>query len=178
MRFAICLLLLSARSAWAQGEAASTAHAPPELRSGAIELGVAGALSSVAGNLHSTLALRSGTFRRAAHGLAGGELELAHTHSASLDVLDLEAHLSWQPSHRGLLHPFASLDTGWEEEWLGSFRQARFPVGVTLGARLLHSNRAAARFEYSYRRLLHDPIADFSQHELLLGLSLLFRNAP
>jgi hypothetical protein len=37
---------------------------------------------------------------------------------------------------------------------------------------------ALFRFEYRYRRVLDDPIADFTEHQLMSGLSLLFGNRP
>ncbi len=76
------------------------------------------------------------------------------------------------------LYAYAAAGGGVRQEWLGSFREARYPVGASLGLRALLDARAAARIEYRYRRVLDDPVADYSEHVALVGLSLLFRNAP
>jgi hypothetical protein len=59
---------------------------------------------------------------------------------------------------------------------LGSFSQARYPVGLALSARVLFDARVAMRVEYRFRRVLNDPVADFTEHRVLTGLSLLLRN--
>ena len=69
-----------------------------------------------------------------------------------------------------------ALAAGVRQEWLGSFREDRYPVGLHLGARFLLGDRVAARLEYRYDRFLGDPVADFDEQRLVFGLSLLLRN--
>ena len=38
--------------------------------------------------------------------------------------------------------------------------------------------RADMRVEYRLRRILDDPVADFTEHEIRLGVALLFHNSP
>lgn len=151
----------------------------PRLRAGAIEIGVAGALTSVEGSTRSTLALRGGSFLHVFSGLGGLEAEVGYHHERSLNALDAEGAVSWQRAVAGGgLYPFVAIGGGVREEKLGSFSQARYPVGFALGARLLASSHAALHLEYRYRRLLHDPVANFTEHQVLTGISLLLRNAP
>jgi hypothetical protein len=147
------------------------------LAPGAIELGASGAVTRVEGLTHASVALRCGSFLGIGSGLAGIEGELSYAHVSGLDELGVEAALSWQrPVARGAAYPYAALAWGLRQEWLGSFREVRYPLGGTLGLRTLLGRRAATRVEYRYRRVLGDPVADFSEHELRLGLSVLFRN--
>lgn len=76
----------------------------------------------------------------------------------------------------GLSGAFTAVE-GTREEWIGSFREVRIPVGLTFGLRTLAGERAAARVEYRLRRVLHDPVADLTEQQVWVGLSLLFHNA-
>jgi hypothetical protein len=73
--------------------------------------------------------------------------------------------------------PFIALGGGVRQEWIGSFSRLRYLAGTDIGVRALMGNRAAIRAEYSFRRVLHDPVADFSEHRIMLGISILFRNS-
>lgn len=151
------------------------------LHRGAIEVGLAGSLVSVEGSTRTTLALRGGSFVGAPSGVAGGlagfEVEVGYNHQRALDTVDIEGNVSWQRAvGAGHLYPFASIGGGLRQEHLGSFSQARYPLGFALGLRTLFGARAAVRVEYRYRRVLNDPIADFTEHRALTGISLLLRN--
>ncbi len=147
------------------------------LRPGAIEVGLAGSVASVAGSTRASVALRLGSFRAAGSGLAGFEAELGYTHVQALDTVDLGGNVSWQhAAGASSLHPFFALGGGLRQETLGSFSQARYPVGFALGLRALVGPRAALRVEYRYRRILNDPVANFTEHDALVGLSILLRN--
>jgi len=140
--------------------------------------GIAGASTTVDGSTRADVALRGGTFVNAGGGLAGGELEITYAHVASLDVFDLEAGLSWQRPLRELpIYASVSAGGGVRQERLGSFREARYPLGFDLGLRMLAGERAGARIEYRYRRILDDPVRDLSEHQLRVGLSLYLRNS-
>ena len=152
------------------GEASA---APPRIRPGAIELGLAGSLTSVEGSTRSTLGLRAGLFLGARSGLAGLEAETQYHHQRSLDQVELQASLSWQrPVAGGAAYPFVALGGGVRQETIGSFSQARYPVGFALGLRALFGSRAAVRTEFRYRRILGDPVADYTEHQVLTGFSL------
>ena len=156
---------------------AAAAAEAPRLRAGAIEVGLSGSLTSVEGSRRSILALRAGSFLRAFSGLAVFEAEVGYHHQRSLDEVELQGAVAWQHAlGRSAIHPFVALGGGVRQEWLGSFSEARYPVGFALGVRALFDVRAAMRVEYRYRRVFRDPVADFTEHEALVGLSLLFRN--
>ncbi len=148
------------------------------LAPGAIEIGMGGALVAVEGSVRASLAARAGTFITAGPGRVGFELEPAWLHVGELEGLELGGALTWQLATGSSADAFfVAVAGGWREEWLGSFRQARFPLGLNVGCRALFSRRGGMRAEYRYRRLLHDPVAAFSEHQVLVGLSLLFRNS-
>ncbi len=148
------------------------------LRAGAVEVGLAGSLTSVEGSTRASLVARAGTFMGALSGLAGCELELGYYHDRVLDGLNVEGAFSWQyPVGGGAVFPFASIGGGVREETLGSFSQARYPLGFALGLRALSGTRAAVRVEYRYRRVLNDPVADYTEHQALTGISLVLRNS-
>ena len=160
----------------AAGNAATEAYSPRN-HPGAIEVGVAGTLTSVEGATRVDVTLRGGTFRRAGSGLTGVETEVSYGHVGSLDLIDLEGALSWlKPLGDTALYPFLAAAGGVRQERLGSFRQVRYPVGFDAGLRVLASPRAGVRLEYHYRRILGDPVAEYSEHQVIAGLSLFFRN--
>ena len=171
--------LCMAALAWpVAARAEDTATAAPILRAGAIEFGVSGALTAVEGATHATALLRAARFSRMGAGLVALEGEVGYAHVSSLDAMQLEAAVSWQQRLRDTsCYPYFALAVGTREEWIGSFRDARLPVGFTFGVRMLTGERAAARVEYRVRRVLHDPVADFTEQQVLVGLSLLFHNA-
>ncbi len=149
----------------------------PRIAPGAVELGIAGSLVSIEGATRATLALRAGSFVALGPGLAGLEIEPAWLHVSELDGLEVQALLSWQPSTRPWADRFfAGLAGGVREEWLGSFRETRYPVGANLGIRFLLDARAGFRAEYRLRRVLDDPAGAFTEHHMILGLSIFLRN--
>ena len=151
-------------------------QSPASILRGAIELGFSGALTAVEGLSQVSLALRTGTFVQAPAGLAGFEIELAYSHVRWFDFMEVQGLLSWQrPLGETSLHMHFSLGGGLRREWLGSFRQSRYPVGLNFGIRALFSERAAIRFDYKFRHILRDPISNFSEHQLAIGLSIFFR---
>ena len=146
---------------------------------GCVELGVAGALTRVEGSTQAQILLRSGPFVAAGPGLAGLQCELGTTHERDLDRFEVQGIVSWQRRvWRPELWPYLGVAGGVQIEWLGSFRTTRFPVGADAGVRTLLGNRAGLRLEYRYRRLLDDPVADYDEHRLVLGVSLFLHNRP
>jgi hypothetical protein len=158
--------------------AGAPAAAAPTLRPGAIELGLAGSMTAIDGLARATLHVRSGLFLAAGPVLAGLEPEVVYSHVRGLDAVDLALGVSAQRRLGATsLYAHFALGGGVRQEWLGSFSQARYPVGGCVGFIALYDPRAAVRIEYRLRRVLDDPVADFTEHEVLAGISLLFRNA-
>jgi len=177
-RFAITLALAATAIVLAPNAGfAANGDLASRLNSGAIEVGVAGSVVSTAGSTHGLVTLRSGMFFRGGPGLTGGEIALSYDHVNALDILDAEGAISWQPRLEGTTaFPFISLHGGIREEWIGSFSQWNVPVGASVGVRMLFGPHAGIRTEYSFRRLLRDPVANYNEHRALIGLSLFFRN--
>jgi len=147
------------------------------LKSGAIELGLAGSLMIVEGSSRTTLAARIGVFKSAPYGLFGIETELAYSRVNALNWLDWEGLLSWQRAlKKSSVYPFIALGGGLRQEHLGSFSQARYPLGINLGMRALLAPQAAIRVEYKFRRILKDAVANFSEHHIVVGCSIFFKN--
>ncbi len=173
----IALGLLLATGAFSMVRAGS--DAPARIRPGAIEVGLAGTLSAVEGTVRSTLELRAGSFLGTLGGIGGAEVGLGYSHVSSLDLVNLTAAVSWQRAvGETAIYPYLALAGGLRQERIGSFEQARYPVGLDLGVRALAGPRAGLRLEYRYRRVLSDPVADYDEHDILAGLSLFFRNRP
>lgn len=148
------------------------------LKSGAIELGLAGSMTIVEGSTRTTLAARTGVFKSTGRGLLGFETELAYSRVNALNWLDWEGLLSWQFAlKKSSIYPFVALGGGLRQEHLGSFSQARYPLGINFGVRALLAPQAAIRVEYKFRRILKDPVANFSEHHIVVGLSIFFKNS-
>jgi hypothetical protein len=147
----------------------------PRLRPGAIEAGFSASTSTIEGNTRGVLSIRGGTFLPAPGGLASLQLETSYSHVQSLDELGLEAAAGWLTDDGHVL-PFVAVAAGVRQEWIGSFREARFPVGADLGVRLLLSPRVAIRAEYRVRRVLGDTVADFTEHRFVTGFSVFWNN--
>ena len=149
----------------------------PTLHTGAVELGVAGSMTTVEGVVTGSFSIRSGMFREVGYGVWSAEIGFGYLHVQSLDATQFDGMIMWQ--HRvGATgnYPFVALGGGVRHEEIGSFGQSRYPLGVGVGLRSLFGQRAGLRVEYQYRRILNDPVADFSEHHIVLGLSVFFRN--
>ena len=150
----------------------------PRLHPGAIELNLSGSMVAIEGTSRYDLAIGSGMFFEAPVGFGEAALEIGYSHVSSLDVLDLQASASWQRAFwDSPLYPFIALGVGIRQEWLGSFEQIRYPVGVSAGFRFLFSPEVAFRTDYKLRRVLNDPVRDFTEQQFLVGISVLFRNS-
>jgi hypothetical protein len=166
--------VLFVASSWAQTDGPADL---PTIRSGAIEIGVAGALATVEGIVNASLDGRGGYFRDGLGGLLGAEIVASYRHLSSLDAFGLEGAVSWQRrAGRSGNYPFVTVGGGIRHEMVGSFGQSRYPLGFGVGLRSLFGQRAAVRVQYQFRQILNDPVADFSEHRLVLGLSIFVRN--
>jgi hypothetical protein len=158
---------------------AGEAAGPPEIHRGAIEAGLALSVVSVEGTTQARMEARGGTFVPAPHGLLGLEVDGGWTHVRADDVFDALGSVTWSGRlAQSVVHPFGGAVVGVRHERLGSFRETRYPVGAVLGVRVLASGRAALRVEWRVLRVLDDPVKDPLEHQVLAGLSVLFRNAP
>ena len=149
------------------------------LRPGTVELGVCGLLSSVDGTVEARFGLRGGTFLDAPSGLWGAEAEAAYATVRTLHQLDLEASFSWGGQiGTGGFFPFVAIGGGLRLESLGSYRQTLVPVGATVGLRMLATESAGIRLDVKVRRVLNDPVKDFTEVNLVLGVSLFLQPRP
>ncbi len=172
------ILLAFSLHFWAPSPSAKNDPSIPYIRAGAIELGLSGSLTTVEGLSRGLASVRGGTFLSAINGLVGFEAELSYSHVQSLDRVDVLGHLSWQRAvGRSSVYPYVAIGGGIRKEWIGSFRQVRVPLGFSLGLRALLSQRVAFRTEYRFLRVMSDPISNFSEHQLTIGLSIFFRNS-
>lgn len=145
----------------------------------AIELGIDASMTTTEGIADGTVRARGGTFYGAFGGLAGLEVAAGYRHVAALDAADVEAAVSWQKRFREApTYLYASAAAGLRYEDIGSFSQSLYPVGFGVGVRSLIGQRSGFRVEYRFRRILNDPSSDFSEHSVIIGLSVFFRNEP
>ncbi len=155
--------------------AASAEREPRTIDAGTNELGLAASTVSVEGSTHASLALRFGTFLGAPRGAFGLEAETGWTHVRSHDALDVLGSIAWAfRAGKSALHPFAGVIGGVRQEWLGSFRESRYPLGAAVGARVVVAEHAAIRAEWRGVRVLDDPVRDPFEHRMILGVSILF----
>jgi hypothetical protein len=133
----------------------------------------------VEGSTDLAVQARSGAFLGAGEFLLGGEMELGFEHVNALERLDvLAAVVASKQAGATTLHPYLGAIGGVRQEWLGSFRQSRFPLGVAAGVRALVSERAAVRLDYRWLHFFDDPVEDFDEQQLVAGISLFLCNAP
>ena len=170
---------LLAAVAVAVSSVAGTAEPAPEIRPGAIEVGLAGALVGLESGTRAVLDVRGTSYVGVPRGILGLGAGCGFTHVAELDRVELLGSVRWEHAlgNWGAAGS-ATAWGGWSEEWLGSFREARYPVGFSLGLRWMPSQTAAIRIDARWLRFLDDPVDDPTERQLLLGLSILFRNAP
>lgn len=160
------------------------AAAAPTLRSGHSEMGLSGSLTHSDGATNVDLALHGARFRgvgggagsRAGAWLVGAEVELGWSHRRQSDLGELlfvpQATRAW--SEGSVVWPYVGAILGWRQQWLGSFEDARFPVGATVGLRILTSESSAVRVGYRTVRLLDDPVGDLWEQQVRWGASLLW----
>jgi hypothetical protein len=170
---AALVIMGAARCPWA-----GPVNPAPVLHAGAVALGVNGSLTTIEGITSGGVALRGGRFWPAPGGLAGVELGLGYNHVSSLDQTDIEADVSWQRRiGTGGQYPYVALGGGLRHEEIGSFGVRRYPFGFSVGLRSLVGEKCGVRVEYRFRRIFDDPVSDYSEQELTVGLSLFLRNS-
>jgi hypothetical protein len=147
---------------------------PVALRSGAVEIGVAGSITALETTTRAQIALRAGSFLGPGRGLLGYEGETAYSRIRELDRLDLAASVTWVHPIRSV-HPFLGVTAGVRQEWLGSFRSGLPLVGAVVGIRMLASPGVGFRLEYRPVRFFDDLASDFTEHQILFGISFFLR---
>jgi len=150
----------------------------PKVAPSSVETAFAASLSSVSGDTRVLASVGATRFGRLGSTLWTGGLEAGYGHVAGLDTWDVEAQAGWSfPVGEGPVYPFLLAGGGLRQEHVGSFDTVRYPVGLGAGLRVLVSHTADVRLEYRFRRVLHDPVADYSEHLVLLGIGLLWGNS-
>jgi hypothetical protein len=166
--------------AWCVAALVGTARSEDEIayvKSGAWELGLNAAVLAREGAVTTTLSLFSNRFWvRGGIPLSAGA-SAAFSRVSDLDRVDLEAMLAVYKQLPGSsAYGYAGIAGGLSQEWVGSFSQVRYPLGLDVGIKAFVSRRAALTVAYKFRRLLNDPVADFSEHRFVAGFSIMFNN--
>jgi hypothetical protein len=148
-----------------------------DIANGAWELGFSGSVVSREGVVNSTLAIFTNRFwTTSAVALSAGGV-VAYSRVSDLDRVDLEGLFAVYRQLKGsTAFGFVGVGGGVRQEWVGSFSQARYPLGLDVGIKALASRRAAVTVAYQYRRMLNDPVSDFSEHRFVTGISLFIHN--
>jgi hypothetical protein len=134
-------------------------------------------MTTVEGITSGTFLVNGSYFFRAAKGLIGLGAGFGFHSIEDLSETDLEGIVSWQGRFNDTsTYPYLSVGGGLRHEEIGSFGQNRYPLGFGLGVRTLLGQRGGVRVEYRFRRILNDPSSDFSEHRVMLGLAVYFRN--
>ena len=139
-------------------------------------------MSSGAAGTTSTLTVRAARFLPAGGSTASLGLETGYRHVGNIGDLDAVRVSGHAALHRSLgsrsAFPFLGLWGGLQYERVGSFGQTRFPVGTGAGVLSRLGSRAALRLEYRFARVVDRDVADFNEHEILTGFTLLLGSAP
>ena len=148
-----------------------------DLQSSAWELGFNGSIVSRESSVGSMLALFSNHFRVVRGVTVSAGAAAGWSHISDLDRVDLEVVAAAYKRLSGInAWIYAGPGGGLRQEWVGSFNVVRYPVGGDLGLKALFSARAAITVAYQYRRMLNDPVANFSEHRFVTGISILLNN--
>jgi len=155
----------------------SQAGAQRGIRDGAVELLVGGDVTRVEGS--STARLQLGAARYAAGGSLRVGADVSYAHISSLDVLDLEARPGWVlPLGNQGMYVVLDAAAAYRQQWVGSFRNALYPVGFDAAFKSMAGRRAALTVRAAWRRVFGDPVADFNELRIVASLSVWFHNAP
>jgi hypothetical protein len=145
--------------------------------SGAVGVGANGSFASVEGASSGSAGLEVASYQMTSGVILRYAASADFMHVSDLDQLGIEGHVGvMRGVGRSSAYPFVALSAGVRQEWVGSFRHSRFPLGIDVGMMILASNTAALDVAYEFRRLVDDPVSDFNEHRLTLGVSILFRN--
>jgi hypothetical protein len=151
-------------------------HTSPVIYPGTVELGLSLALVSLEGETHSSFGVRLGKFQGASDGLIGYEAGISDTRGDGVHVIDYDGELSWSRPLQPGIYPFLAAGGGWRTTRVNGTKGTSYPVGGAIGFRALVGERAALRAEYRYRRVMDDPVADFSENQVWVSFSVLFAN--
>ncbi len=152
----------------------------PVIHSGAIAIGVSGSLTIIEDLANASLLTRTRLFKNLGERtLLGIGVDASYSHIRSLDEIGIQGNFSCHllPSNIYLI-PFVAIGGGFRQEFIGSFQQVRYPIGFDVGATTMVAQQAGFQLEYSFRRILNDPVSNFTEHHILIGITVFFRNIP
>jgi len=171
IRFALAFTLMLSTFTIAQNSST------PHIHSGSIELAAHGSFTYTSGNRDLSLGVRSNYFFSAGPQLLSLGLESAISNTRSFTRFDNRLLLSaYKEIPNSPIYLRLSATGGLRQEKLGSFWLSRYSIGLMPGLHVLISNKAAFFAEYHLQRVLDDPIQNFTEHRLQIGISLFLRN--
>lgn len=172
----ICIAANSGRSMASANH--SSASGPATLQSRAVELGLTGSITSIEGVSTALIGVRAGQYRYARSVPVQYALGLSYRRVSDADQLEIEGALSaFFRAPESSTYVFAGVAGSLRQEWIGSFSHDRYALGIDLGVKMLASRSAAGTITYQFRRVLNDPVSNFNEHRLTVGISILFNNA-
>ena len=147
------------------------------IKPGAWELGFNGAFLSREGSVTSTIEVFTNRFWMPGGVPVSAGASIGYARVSDLDRADIEASAAaYKRLTKSTAYVYIGVAGGLSQEWIGSFSQVRYPIGFDAGIKALVSRRAAITVSYKFRRLLNDPVADYSEHRFVAGISIMFRN--
>lgn len=172
---AVLVLVAAPATAVVKSNEGKTGDSSGHLASGTWELGVNASFVSRSGATNADVAVFTNRYWAIRDIPVSAGARFGYGRVSDLDRIDVEASVA---AYRNLpgstAFVYAGIAGGIRQEWVGSFAQARFPLGVDAGLKALASRHAAVSVAYQYRRLLDDPVADFDEHRIVAGISILF----
>ncbi|MGH1362008.1 MAG: hypothetical protein ACRBF0_00535 [Calditrichia bacterium] len=149
----------------------------PHIHAGSIELAAQGSFTYTSGNRDLSFGVRSNYFFSAGPQLLSFGLESAISNTRSFTRFDNRLLLgAYKDLPDSPIYLRLTATGGLRQEKLGSFWLSRYSMGLMPGLHVLVGNKAAFFAEYHLQRILDDPIQNFTEHRLQIGISLFLRN--
>ncbi|RMF59376.1 MAG: hypothetical protein D6748_06520 [Calditrichaeota bacterium] len=172
--FHLLILLLPFLTNGIEAHPDSSQHSPQSNK--LLEGGISGSLLIIEGITEVSASLTGGYLQKISNQhYLGMESALQYQHVRDENRLNLLMYGSWQNiSIDQRLTPFLMVGGGLRRIWVGSFGYTVFPVGLQIGFRYFFFPTSALRMAYSFQRITNDPIANFSEHRIVIGVSIFF----
>ncbi len=172
-KFAAPLVFLATLSL---ATAASNALAGVAEMENNLEFGVSGRFVSIDGVADGAIALSLDRYARPRSRVAVSVGVVArYQHIAERDVVEPSLRVGLMLCRESTqTFPFLRGSLGLRREWLGSFSENRHPIGFDLGMKAFLGGRAAMTTAYEFRRVLSDPVKNFNEHAVSVGVSVFF----
>jgi hypothetical protein len=146
---------------------------PVVLAPGTTEVGLAASLTSASETTTGSASVRVSRFVGVGGALFVPGIDFGYAHVREHDALEALAVLGWTGRvGDGAAYPFVAFVGGVRQDWQGSFREARFPVGGAVGLRTVVGERAGVVVEYRVLRVVDDPVAAFTEQQVRVGVLL------